>query len=34
LKAKVVMVRVPSGPGLGVTSDPAYVREAVKVTTP
>jgi L-alanine-DL-glutamate epimerase-like enolase superfamily enzyme len=27
------MVKVPSGPGFGVTIDPAFVRESVKVTT-
>jgi L-alanine-DL-glutamate epimerase-like enolase superfamily enzyme len=26
------MVRVPSGPGFGITIDPSYVREAKKVT--
>ena len=33
LKVEGGMVRVPSGPGFGVTIDPAFVREAVKVTT-
>ncbi len=33
LKVEGGMVRVPSGPGFGVTIDPVFVREAVKVTT-
>ena len=33
LKVEGGMVRVPSGPGFGVTIDPAFVREAVQVTT-
>lgn len=33
LKVKDGMVRVPSGPGFGVTIDPAFVRDAIKVTT-
>jgi L-alanine-DL-glutamate epimerase-like enolase superfamily enzyme len=33
LKCQGGMIRVPSGPGFGVTIDPAYVRAAVKVTT-
>ncbi len=33
LKVKDGMVRVPSGPGFGITVDPAFVREAVRVTT-
>jgi L-alanine-DL-glutamate epimerase-like enolase superfamily enzyme len=32
LKCERGMIRVPSGPGFGVTIDPAYVRAAVKVT--
>ena len=32
LKVENGMVRVPSGPGFGITIDPAFVREAVKVT--
>ena len=31
LKVEGGMVRVPSGPGFGITIDPAFVREAVKV---
>lgn len=26
------IIRVPTGPGFGITLDPAYVREAVRVT--
>jgi L-alanine-DL-glutamate epimerase-like enolase superfamily enzyme len=33
LKVENGMVRVPSGPGFGIVIDPAYLREAVKVTT-
>jgi len=33
LKVEGGMVRVPSGPGFGVTIDPAFVRDAVVVTT-
>jgi L-alanine-DL-glutamate epimerase-like enolase superfamily enzyme len=33
LKVENGMVRVPSGPGFAVTIDPAFVREAVRVTT-
>ena len=33
LKCENGVVRVPSGPGFGITIDPAYIREAVKVTT-
>lgn len=33
LKVEGGMVRVPSGPGFGVTIDPAFVRESVRVTT-
>jgi L-alanine-DL-glutamate epimerase-like enolase superfamily enzyme len=33
LKVENGMVRVPSGPGFGVTIDPSFVREAAKVTT-
>jgi L-alanine-DL-glutamate epimerase-like enolase superfamily enzyme len=33
LKCEHGMVRVPSGPGFGITIDPAYIHEAVKVTT-
>ena len=33
LKVEGGMVKVPTGPGFGVTIDPAFVREAVKVTT-
>jgi len=33
LKCENGLVRVPSGPGFGITIDPAYIREAVKVTT-
>ncbi len=32
LKVENGVVRVPSGPGLGVTIDPAFVRDAVRVT--
>ena len=32
LKCERGIIRVPSGPGFGVTIDPAYVRAAVKVT--
>jgi L-alanine-DL-glutamate epimerase-like enolase superfamily enzyme len=32
LKVEGGMVRVPSGPGFGITIDPAFVREAVEVT--
>ncbi len=32
LKCEKGMVRVPSGPGFGITIDPGFVREAVKVT--
>jgi L-alanine-DL-glutamate epimerase-like enolase superfamily enzyme len=33
LKCENGVVRVPSGPGFGITVDPGFVREAVKVTT-
>ena len=33
LKCENGMVRVPSGPGFGITIDPAFLRESVKVTT-
>jgi L-alanine-DL-glutamate epimerase-like enolase superfamily enzyme len=33
LKVEGGMVRVPSGPGFGITIDPSFVRESVKVTT-
>jgi L-alanine-DL-glutamate epimerase-like enolase superfamily enzyme len=33
LKCEAGMVRVPSGPGFGVTIDPAFLREAKRVTT-
>jgi len=33
LKVEGGMVRVPSGPGFGVTIDPAFVREASRVTS-
>ncbi len=33
LKCENGVVRVPSGPGFGITIDPAYIREAVKVST-
>jgi L-alanine-DL-glutamate epimerase-like enolase superfamily enzyme len=33
LRCENGQVRVPSGPGFGITVDPAFVREAVKVTT-
>ena len=33
LKVKDGMVRVPSGPGFGITIDPSWVREAKEVTT-
>ncbi|HZW33590.1 MAG TPA: mandelate racemase/muconate lactonizing enzyme family protein [Isosphaeraceae bacterium] len=33
LKCEGGMVRVPSGPGFGITIDPAFLRAAVKVTT-
>jgi L-alanine-DL-glutamate epimerase-like enolase superfamily enzyme len=33
LKCEAGMVRVPSGPGFGVTIDPAFIREAKRVTT-
>ena len=33
LKCENGIVRVPSGPGFGIVIDPAFVREAVKVTT-
>jgi L-alanine-DL-glutamate epimerase-like enolase superfamily enzyme len=33
LKVEGGLVRVPSGPGFGITIDPSFVREAVKVTT-
>jgi L-alanine-DL-glutamate epimerase-like enolase superfamily enzyme len=33
LKCEGGMVRVPSGPGFGVTIDPAFIREAKRVTT-
>ena len=32
LKVEGGTVRVPSGPGFGVSIDPAFVREAVRVT--
>jgi len=27
------VVKVPSGPGFGITVDPAFIRESVRVTT-
>jgi L-alanine-DL-glutamate epimerase-like enolase superfamily enzyme len=33
LKVENGMVRVPAGPGFGITIDPAFVRESVRVTT-
>jgi L-alanine-DL-glutamate epimerase-like enolase superfamily enzyme len=33
LKVENGMVRVPTGPGFGITIDPAFLRKAVKVTT-
>jgi len=33
LKVEGGMVRLPSGPGFGITVDPSFVREAVKVST-
>jgi L-alanine-DL-glutamate epimerase-like enolase superfamily enzyme len=33
LKCENGIIRVPSGPGFGITIDPAFIREAVKVTT-
>ncbi len=33
LKVEGGMVRVPSGPGFGITVDPSFVHESVKVTT-
>ena len=33
LKCENGIVRIPSGPGYGVTIDPAFVRKAEKVTT-
>jgi L-alanine-DL-glutamate epimerase-like enolase superfamily enzyme len=33
LKCENGMVRVPTGPGFGITIDPAFIRKAVKVTT-
>lgn len=33
LRVEGGMVRVPSGPGFGVTIDPVFVRESVRVTT-
>ena len=33
LKVENGVVKVPSGPGFGITVDPTFVREAVKVTT-
>ncbi len=33
LRCENGIVRVPSGPGFGITIDPGFVREAVKVTT-
>jgi L-alanine-DL-glutamate epimerase-like enolase superfamily enzyme len=33
LKCENGVVGVPSGPGFGITIDPAFIREAVKVTT-
>jgi L-alanine-DL-glutamate epimerase-like enolase superfamily enzyme len=33
LKCENGVIRVPSGPGFGITIDPAFIREAVKVTT-
>ncbi len=33
LKCENGMIRVPSGPGFGITIDPAFIREAVKVAT-
>lgn len=33
LRCESGLVRIPSGPGYGITIDPAFLREAVKVTT-
>ncbi len=33
LKCENGIVKVPSGPGFGITIDPAFIRESVKVTT-
>ncbi len=33
LKVEAGMVRVPSGPGFGITIDPGFLRESLKVTT-
>jgi L-alanine-DL-glutamate epimerase-like enolase superfamily enzyme len=33
LKCENGIIRVPSGPGFGITIDPVFIREAVKVTT-
>jgi L-alanine-DL-glutamate epimerase-like enolase superfamily enzyme len=33
LKCENGIVRVPSGPGFGITIDPAFIRKSVKVTT-
>ena len=33
LKCENGVVRVPTGPGFGITIDPAFIRKAVKVTT-
>jgi L-alanine-DL-glutamate epimerase-like enolase superfamily enzyme len=33
LKVENGLVRVPTGPGFGITIDPAFIRKAVKVTT-
>jgi L-alanine-DL-glutamate epimerase-like enolase superfamily enzyme len=33
LKCENGTIRVPSGPGFGITIDPAFIREAVRVTT-
>ncbi len=33
LRCESGIVRIPSGPGYGITIDPAFLREAVKVTT-
>jgi hypothetical protein len=32
LKCERGIIHVPTGPGFGITIDPAYVREAQKVT--
>jgi hypothetical protein len=33
LKCENGVVRVPSGPGFGISIDPAFVRESIRVTT-